>query len=229
MADSTKQKQSGLKVVEIQKLVDMLENSNLNDLELEMKGVKLRLSKGVQAPAAAPQQAPSVVMMPQQGGSLLSPPPVAFQPASAPPAGTAVEGGESAAETVSGKKTEAITSPMVGTFYRAPAPEAEPFVKIGDNVRKGQRLCIIWQSDVQRGALPCLRVLHPHKSPVARVAGQPVLAHLNAIPGDGDEQVRLGDLNVSRVVRGLVNSHRQRLFLQNLLQKHKNEERNFHS
>jgi len=143
MADGTKQKQSGLKVVEIQKLVDMLEKSNLNDLELEMKGVKLRLSKGVQAPSAAPQQAPPVVMMPQSG-SVLPPPSIASQPANAPPADAAAPaGGEGTAEAVSGKKTEAITSPMVGTFYRAPAPGAEPFVKIGDHVRKGQCLCII--------------------------------------------------------------------------------------
>lgn len=36
-----------------------------------------------------------------------------------------------------------IYSPMVGTFYRAPSPQAEPFVKVGDKVKKGQVLCII--------------------------------------------------------------------------------------
>jgi acetyl-CoA carboxylase biotin carboxyl carrier protein len=36
-----------------------------------------------------------------------------------------------------------VKSPMVGTFYRAPAPGADPFVKVGDTVRKGQTLCII--------------------------------------------------------------------------------------
>ena len=36
-----------------------------------------------------------------------------------------------------------VKSPMVGTFYRSPAPNAEPFVKVGDIVKKGQTLCII--------------------------------------------------------------------------------------
>lgn len=139
MADSTKQKQNGLKVAEIQKLVDMLESSSLNDLELEMKGVKLRLSKGDPVPAVMPPQAPSVVMMPQSGSVAPLPGASTVQAA----ATTAEEPVEPAAKPPDEKEAEAITSPMVGTFYRAPAPGAEPFVKIGDSVRKGQRLCII--------------------------------------------------------------------------------------
>jgi acetyl-CoA carboxylase biotin carboxyl carrier protein len=41
------------------------------------------------------------------------------------------------------KDIQDVTSPMVGTFYRAPAPNADPFVEIGETVKKGQTLCII--------------------------------------------------------------------------------------
>jgi acetyl-CoA carboxylase biotin carboxyl carrier protein len=44
---------------------------------------------------------------------------------------------------VSSQKTHTIVSPIVGTFYRAPAPDADPFVKVGDRVVPGQTLCIV--------------------------------------------------------------------------------------
>ena len=67
-------------------------------------------------------------------------PPGAPAPA-APPAEAAAEG--ATVHHVRPVTAVEVKSPMVGTFYRAPAPGAEPFVKIGDRVRKGQTLCII--------------------------------------------------------------------------------------
>lgn len=72
---------------------------------------------------AAPVTAPVVA----------APTPVASQPVATPAA-------EASTPAVQGKN---LTSPMVGTFYRAPAPGAKPFVEVGDTVKKGQVVCII--------------------------------------------------------------------------------------
>jgi acetyl-CoA carboxylase biotin carboxyl carrier protein len=62
--------------------------------------------------------------------------------APAPSAATAVAGTPPAASK-NDEKTVAITSPMVGTFYRAPAPDADPYVEVGDRVEVGQTVCIV--------------------------------------------------------------------------------------
>ncbi|RMF86325.1 MAG: acetyl-CoA carboxylase biotin carboxyl carrier protein, partial [Nitrospirae bacterium] len=83
------------------------------------------------APAAAPAPPPAA---PPQASP--APPP----PASATP--VVAEGGE-AGELKLAKGQEVVPSPIVGTFYRAPAPDAPPFVEEGDTVKAGQTLCII--------------------------------------------------------------------------------------
>jgi len=129
---------------DIQKLITMLEKSNLNEMELETGGTKIRLSKGPGAPAL--QSPPQFVMMPQasQAHGVHIPmqaaePAVPMATGAAPPDAVPVP---TAAHLKAIGLVEA-KSPMVGTFYRSPAPGAEPFVKIGDRVRKGQTLCII--------------------------------------------------------------------------------------
>ena len=72
--------------------------------------------------------------------------PVVAAPASAVPIASPVHGGAAPLAAVSaGEDADLadITSPFVGTFYRGASPEAEPFVKIGDQVHKGQTLCIV--------------------------------------------------------------------------------------
>jgi acetyl-CoA carboxylase biotin carboxyl carrier protein len=63
------------------------------------------------------------------------------------PARQTKEGGQKKEETVPAVKenenTVAVRAPMVGTFYRAPAPDAPPYVDIGDHIRKGQIVCIV--------------------------------------------------------------------------------------
>ncbi len=128
---------------DIQKLIAMLEKSNLSELELETGGMKIRLSR---CPAPAPAPSPQFVMIPSGGQAPapqsapqdLAPPPSAAAPA--PAAGDASPATSHRARAAS---EEEVKSPMVGTFYRSPAPGAEPFVKVGDRVRKGQTLCII--------------------------------------------------------------------------------------
>lgn len=114
----------------IERLIQALDASSVDSLEIERGGTKVRLSKtppmsvapmAMQAPAA-PAAAP------------------AAPAASAPSAGQDGGGGESAKST---SNLEDITSPMVGTFYRAPAPDAPSYVEVGDKIAPGDTLCII--------------------------------------------------------------------------------------
>ncbi len=99
---------------EIKKLVGLMEESGLVELEIESGGEKVRL---VRADDRAPQTAPA-------------------------PAGRAGRhAGDGAAPAAVSER--AITSPMVGTFHRTPAPSAPTFVEVGDVVERGQVLCII--------------------------------------------------------------------------------------
>ena len=120
---------------DIQKLMTMLEKSTLNELEIETGGTKIHLSKGVAA-AAPPTQ---FLMMPSVGHEPAPGPHPALVSA---PAAPFVDAAETAPPVRSATAVE-VKSPMVGTFYRAPAPGAEPFAKVGDRVKKGQTLCII--------------------------------------------------------------------------------------
>ena len=108
---------------EIKKLITLLEERNLALFELEVEGLKIKVSRNVAAPAPVFQ----AVAAPSQASAESGTP-------SAPAAGAAPE---------PDKDSRFVTSPMVGTFYRAPAPSADPFVEIGDVVKKGQTLCII--------------------------------------------------------------------------------------
>jgi acetyl-CoA carboxylase biotin carboxyl carrier protein len=107
---------------EIKKLIALLEEKNLALFELEIEGLKIKINRNV--PGAPPYQPMTAVPAPQyDAGSGLF-----------PAAGPGLE---------TGRNAHTITSPMVGTFYRAPAPNADPFAEIGDVVKKGQTLCII--------------------------------------------------------------------------------------
>jgi len=105
-----------------------LEASGLTEMEIETKDFRVYLSKA----------------KPQATTQFIAPPTAA--PALTPAAGPKVEPAEKpvsepAEEVPSG--LHAIRSPIVGTFYRAPAPGAEPFTDVGKKVRKGQTLCIV--------------------------------------------------------------------------------------
>ena len=101
----------------LKKIIEAFDNSTAAKLELETKDFKISLDR---ASGVAP--APVVTPQPQIQQPIV-------QEVQAP-VECEVEG-------------EIIKSPMVGTFYRAPAPDAAPFVKEGDKVKKGQTLCII--------------------------------------------------------------------------------------
>ncbi|MDZ7266155.1 MAG: acetyl-CoA carboxylase biotin carboxyl carrier protein [candidate division KSB1 bacterium] len=123
---------------EIRELVKIVESSGIMDLEVTQRGSKVRISKYPgNAHAPAPMTAGHFVVPDQY---LRPPLPAAGAPAPSaghePPA-------SSAPAPASQKNFVEIKSPMVGTFYRAPAPDAEPYVNVGDTISKGHVLCII--------------------------------------------------------------------------------------
>jgi len=110
---------------QIKRLIKMLEESQIEELEVSRWGRKVRISKKARPVVAAENE--TVVA----AGAAASD--------RAGEAGTAPEGDSQ----VPAEDQLAITSPMVGTFYRASSPEAEPFVKVGQRIEKGQVVCII--------------------------------------------------------------------------------------
>jgi len=105
-------------------LIDLVAESGIAEIEVTEGEDKVRIVKHANAPTMPPS--PAVA-------ALSSPPPAALAPAPAPPA-------PAAPEVPSGN---AVKSPMVGTFYRSPGPDAKPFVDVGQVVKPGDTLCII--------------------------------------------------------------------------------------
>jgi acetyl-CoA carboxylase biotin carboxyl carrier protein len=118
---------------EILELIDKVADTGIGSLEVEQAGVKIRIEgKSLQPtyiPAFAPQQQHDIPMLPAMPQA--QPQLAAAQP-SAPAAPEPVD-----------PSVRIITSPIVGTFYRTPNPEAPPFVNVGDRIQKGQVLCIV--------------------------------------------------------------------------------------
>ncbi len=110
---------------DIRALIALMRENGLIELEVEDKKGKVRLVRTPDAAPAAPRPVPSPSARPAA--------PAAKAPQQAD-AGAAVELAEN--QTL-------LRSPMVGTFYRAPAPDSPPFVQEGDMVQKGQALCIV--------------------------------------------------------------------------------------
>lgn len=116
----------------LERLIQAIDASSLDSIEIERGGTRVRLAKTPPAAvvAAAPAVAPAA-----------APAPAAPAPAAAP-APSAESGGEAAAPAGASNLVE-VTSPMVGTFYRSPAPDAPSYVEKGKRVSKGDTLCII--------------------------------------------------------------------------------------
>jgi acetyl-CoA carboxylase biotin carboxyl carrier protein len=119
---------------ELCQLIRVVSESRVSGLEVEREGVRVRID-GV----------PSGPVIQNFAGPPLLPPQVAAAAAHVPMAlaGTAAGSGAAAASSVEEDGLSFVTSPIVGTFYRAPNPDAEPYVKVGDLVHKGQVLCIV--------------------------------------------------------------------------------------
>lgn len=112
----------------LKKLIDLVEESGIAELELTEGEEKVRISR---QPAIGGQFAMPTTYM------AAPPMPMAAPPTTAP---TATPTAEAAAPAIEG---HVVKSPMVGTFYRAPSPDAKPFVEVGTSVSVGDTLCII--------------------------------------------------------------------------------------
>ncbi len=108
----------------VKKLIELLEESNINELEITEGEESVRISRGATVVAAPAPVAPAAVAAPA---------PVAAAPAAAAPAAAA-------AEELTG---HVVRSPMVGTFYGSPAPGSPVFVEPGKAVKVGDVLCIV--------------------------------------------------------------------------------------
>jgi len=109
---------------ELRELIRIVEESDIDELEISRWGRTVRIVKRRPGP---PRDLSSGV----SGSATAGTPDVAEPPAGPGP------------EEESKADRHVVESPMVGTFYRAPAPEAPPFVEVGDSVRTGQTLCIL--------------------------------------------------------------------------------------
>ncbi len=131
----------------LRRLLKLFDSSSAAEMELETETFKLRLSKYVAGQGQANGTAmPVAVSYPS--APIVAPPPPAGTAVAAPPTpqDSAETAGTEATAEPAPSETEGlhvITSPIVGTFYRAPAPDAEPFVKVGDHVNPGDTLCIV--------------------------------------------------------------------------------------
>ncbi len=125
---------------DIQDLLDLLAKEEITEFEMEQQGVKIRVRRGNSYPAAPANS----------NGYVIStvPAPVAGVPSPSPvsPAGPPTPAPEPGAAEPPADSTEGLfimKSPIVGTFYSSPSPNAPPFVKVGDTVEAGKVICII--------------------------------------------------------------------------------------
>ena len=112
-----------MNIKELKELIELIQKGQIAELELEKSGVRVRIKRdrAPAVPVPLPEEAPPAQTVPAE-----APLPQAAPPPPSVPAGWLT-----------------LTAPVVGTFYRAPAPDADPYVEIGSPVKKGQVLCVI--------------------------------------------------------------------------------------
>jgi len=128
MASSSKTKSFSAETKFVKELTAILDENDLTELAFESEEISIKLARGI---TAAPE------MMPAIAPAAAAPSASAPAAAAAPAETAAPKGGDSA------NHPGAVKSPMVGTVYLAPEPDAPEFVKTGDQVKKGQTLFIV--------------------------------------------------------------------------------------
>jgi len=118
----------------VKKLIEMLEESNLNEIEIKEGEEAVKLVKSNPIPSNFISSTTPIISEPTQQSL------IAKQSAPSPEETVTQEISQTSDVLESGNK---MNSPMVGTFYSAPNPESEPFVKVGDQINEGDVLCII--------------------------------------------------------------------------------------
>jgi len=110
----------------IKKIIKLVEHSSIDELELEEEGTKIKVARnrasGVQVQTVHTTPVPTLPSQSSHG----------------------LDSAKSvASNTPSSSQYHEVRSPIVGTFYRAPAPDAEPYIEIGQSVKVGSVLCIV--------------------------------------------------------------------------------------
>ena len=129
----------GVDLGQLERLLSFMSDHGLEEFEYAHGDLRIRLKKAIPQPSASPvlalpmaQAAPPQVIVAQAPPAAVAAAPVAA-PAHAAPAPAAAPAADE----------HIIKSPIVGTFYAGPSPEAGPFVRVGDRVEAGQTVCII--------------------------------------------------------------------------------------
>lgn len=125
-----------MEIKEIRQLIRLVESADISEIEIEEEGRKLRIAKNIKhsAEAVVMNPAPMVSYHQQPPGLASMPPAMQTQPEQGVP-DLSVAPAES--------EFQEVRSPMVGTFYTSPAPDADPYIEVGQTVSVGQTLCII--------------------------------------------------------------------------------------
>jgi acetyl-CoA carboxylase biotin carboxyl carrier protein len=117
-------KQNPFDAESVRELAKLLAETDLTEIEVQKGDVRVRVARNVSVTVAAPSLAPSAPLAVVESQS---------REASVPPAPA----------NDAARKEKTVTSPMVGTAYRRPAPEAKPFVEVGSMVKMGERILLI--------------------------------------------------------------------------------------
>ncbi|MDX1642422.1 MAG: acetyl-CoA carboxylase biotin carboxyl carrier protein, partial [Balneolaceae bacterium] len=116
----------------VKKLLDLISESEVDEVSIEEGEFKIKVKKTSDSPSQAPVQ----YQLPQQ--------PQAPQQPAAPQASQEKQTSPEETEKSESKPDgEVVKSPIVGTYYEAPSPDSDPFIKVGDHVDAGQTLCIV--------------------------------------------------------------------------------------
>src|SRR5438552_16394044 len=141
----------------LKKLIDLVQESGIAELEITEGEEKVKIVKG------------GVATMPPAPAMAMAAPVEARAPAASAPA--------PATEVEAGQEGHVVKAPMVGTFYRSPSPDAKPFVEVGQAVKEGDTICIIeamkLMNEIEADASGSVKaILVEHDQPVEY--GQPL-------------------------------------------------------
>ena len=127
-----------MKVQEIREIIRLIDQTSIDEFVFEKEGTRLEIKRGT---AKGSQKSPSAPAQDavKEPVAAVEPPPPAQAPEPAP-----VQPSETKAPAAQDEESyQKVTSPMVGTFYKASSPEDDPFVKVGDKVGKESVVCIV--------------------------------------------------------------------------------------
>jgi acetyl-CoA carboxylase biotin carboxyl carrier protein len=126
----------GVDLAEIERLLDFMKEHGLEEFEYEREGIHVYLKKA----SEVPHTAPSAVSAEESRAAAGPPPETTVSTSGSPLAKRESAGGKGRPKE---EDFHPIKSPVVGTFYAAASPEADPFVTVGSEVEAGQVLCVI--------------------------------------------------------------------------------------